>query len=155
MNLVEIHFDDRAARVWQVIDPSTEMLLDEGESADPDVRVTLPEGDGAYRVQIASLHDRARFTFINAQVTDGRLIAQPPRKTSAGTMSRQRFFRAVPKAFVYPVRSLARNHKLMTSMVRRDILSRYRGSFGGAWWTILNPLLLMSTYYFVFGPVLD
>ena len=69
-------------------------------------------------------------------------------------MRRQRFFRAVPKAFVYPVRSAARNRKLMASMVRRDILARYRGSFGGSWWTILNPLLLMTTYYFRFRRVL-
>ena len=39
-------------------------------------------------------------------------------------------------------------------MVRRDILGRYRGSFGGAFWTVLNPLLLMLTYFFVFGVVL-
>ena len=39
-------------------------------------------------------------------------------------------------------------------MVRRDILSRYRGSFGGTLWTFLNPLLLMATYFFVFGVVL-
>ena len=39
-------------------------------------------------------------------------------------------------------------------MVRRDILGRYRGSFGGAFWTIINPLLLMLTYFFVFGVVL-
>jgi lipopolysaccharide transport system permease protein len=154
MNLVEVHFDDQAARVWQVIDPATESLLDEGESTDSDVRVTLPEGDGAYRVQIAPANRRTRFTFVDAQVTDGRLIAQTPRKTSASAMSFQRFLRAVPKAFVYPVRSLIRNHKLMTSMVRRDILSRYRGSFGGSLWTILNPLLLMTTYFFLFGVVL-
>ena len=42
----------------------------------------------------------------------------------------------------------------MGSMVRRDILSRYRGSFGGTLWTFLNPLLLMATYFFVFGVVL-
>ena len=154
MNLVEIHFDDRAARVWQVIDPDTEMLLDEGESAETDVRVLLPEGDGAYRVQVAALNDRARFTFIDAQVTEGRLVAQEPKKTSASRMSFQRFLRAVPKAFVYPARSLARNHKLMSSMVQRDILARYRSSFGGSLWTILNPLLLMTTYYLVFGRVL-
>ena len=40
-------------------------------------------------------------------------------------------------------------------MVRRDILARYRGSFGGAFWTLLNPLLLMLTYFFVFGVVLN
>jgi lipopolysaccharide transport system permease protein len=154
MNSVELHFDDRATRVWQVIDPTTEMLLDEGESADPDVRVILPEGDGVYRVQIAALNDRARFTFIDAQVTGGELVAQAPRKSSARAMRRRRFFRAVPKAFVYPVRSVARHHKLMTSMVRRDILARYRSSFGGSLWTVLNPLLLMTTYYFVFGKVL-
>lgn len=152
--MVEVHFDERAARLWQVIDPDTEMLLDEGESADRDVRVALPEGDGVYRVQIAALNDRARFTFVDAQVTDGRLIAQAPKKTSAGAMRRGRFFRAVPKAFVYPARSLVRNHKLMTSMVKRDILARYRSSLGGSLWTVLNPLLLMTTYYFVFGRVL-
>lgn len=40
-------------------------------------------------------------------------------------------------------------------MVRRDILGRYRGSFGGSFWTIINPLLLMGTYFFVFGVVLN
>ncbi len=154
MNTIDVHFDTPAARVWQVIDPSTESLLDEGECGDPDVRVTLPEGDGVYRVQIAAADDRRRFTLVDAEVTGGAILAQPARKTSAGAMMRQRFFRAIPKAFVYPVRSVARNHKLMASMVRRDILARYRGSFGGSWWTVLNPLLLMSTYYFVFGRVL-
>jgi hypothetical protein len=38
--------------------------------------------------------------------------------------------------------------------VARDVLGRYRGSFGGMFWTILNPLLLMVTYFFVFGIVL-
>lgn len=154
MNSVDLHFDDRASRVWQVIDPSTESLLDEGESTGPDVRVMLPEGDGAYRVQVAPANDRTRFIFVDAQVTSGLLIAQPPKKISASAMSRRRFFRAVPKAFVYPLRSLGRNHKLMNSMVRRDILARYRGSFGGSLWTILNPLLLMATYFFLFGVVL-
>ena len=37
---------------------------------------------------------------------------------------------------------------------RRDILARYRGSFGDVFWTVLNPLLLMATYFFVFGVVL-
>src|SRR5271166_5162931 len=115
MSSIEVHFDQPAARVWQVIDPSTEMLLDEGESGEPDVRVTLPEGDGAYRVQIAAVTDRARFTLIDAQVQDGQLVAQAPRKTSAAALGRQRFFRAVPKAFAYPVRSVMRNRKLMES----------------------------------------
>ena len=40
------------------------------------------------------------------------------------------------------------------SMVRRDIVGRYRGSYGGLFWTVINPLLTMVTYYFVFGVVL-
>jgi lipopolysaccharide transport system permease protein len=39
-------------------------------------------------------------------------------------------------------------------MVRRDILGRYRGSFGGVFWTVIQPLLLILTYAFVFGVVL-
>jgi len=154
MNLVEAHFSDRAARIWQVIDPSTELLLDEGESGDADIKIALPEGDGSFRVLIAHAGRRSRFTMIDAQVTNGVVVAQKPRSSSAAALRRQRFFRAIPKAFIFPVRSVARNHKLMMSMVRRDILSRYRGSFGDSLWTILNPLLLMTTYYFVFGRVL-
>jgi len=40
-------------------------------------------------------------------------------------------------------------------MVRRDVLSRYSGSFGGAFWAVLNPLMLMLTYFFVFGLVMQ
>ena len=40
-------------------------------------------------------------------------------------------------------------------MARRDVLARYRGSFGDVFWTVLNPLLLMGTYFFVFGIVLQ
>jgi lipopolysaccharide transport system permease protein len=46
------------------------------------------------------------------------------------------------------------HRSLIVSMVRRDILARYRGSFGGALWTLLTPLLLMATYFLVFGVIL-
>src|SRR5262249_48760594 len=85
----------------------------------------------------------------------GRLEMEQPRVTSAGAMRRARLIRAIPKAFVYPARSLWNNRKLIASMVRRDILARYRGSFAGVMWTLLNPLLLMATYFFVFGIVLQ
>ena len=51
--------------------------------------------------------------------------------------------------------SIWRNRSLLRSMVRRDIMARYRGSFGDVLWTVLNPLLLMVTYFFVFGIVLE
>lgn len=149
--VIHVKFDTEAARVWQVIDPATESLLDEGQASDRDLQVTLPEGDGEYRVQV---NDNGRFTLIDALVQDGEMVAKTPRKTSAASMRWRRIIRAIPKVFLYPVRSAIRNRKLMGSMVRRDILARYRGSFGGSWWTILNPLLLMTTYYFLFGRVL-
>ncbi len=43
---------------------------------------------------------------------------------------------------------------MISSMVRREIAARYRGSLFDAAWTILHPLMLMLTYYFVFGIVL-
>src|SRR5258708_3431445 len=39
-------------------------------------------------------------------------------------------------------------------MSRRDILARYRGSFADVFWTVLDPSLMMATYFFVLGGVL-
>jgi lipopolysaccharide transport system permease protein len=56
---------------------------------------------------------------------------------------------------VEPFKTLWVNRSLIRSMVRRDILTRYRGSVGDLVWTVANPLLLMVTYFFVFGIVLQ
>jgi lipopolysaccharide transport system permease protein len=58
------------------------------------------------------------------------------------------------RAVAYPLLTTWRNRGLIRTMVRRDILGRYRGSFAGVFWTVINPLLLMLTYFFVFGIVL-
>jgi lipopolysaccharide transport system permease protein len=144
---------------WQLYDPSTGMFLQEGEWTDvtgreADLRIPLPADEGAYSVQVAPVKDRARFIEIPARVGAGKLEIGTPRVVTAASVRRARLLRAIPKAFVLPVRSIWRNRKLMASMVRRDILSRYRGSFGGTMWTFLNPLLLMATYFFVFGVVM-
>jgi lipopolysaccharide transport system permease protein len=144
---------------WQIYDPSTGAFLFEGEwhqllNTQADLSVELPAEDGPYRVQLAPVEDRGRFIVIDAQVSDGTAEVSAPRVGTAGGLRIERLMRAIPKAFVYPPRALWRNRKLIRSMVRRDILARYRGSFGGALWTFLNPLLLMATYAFVFGAVL-
>jgi lipopolysaccharide transport system permease protein len=144
---------------WQIYDPSTGAFLFEGEwqearGSNADLRVDLPAEDGPYRVQIAPVEQRDRFLVIEASVSAGVAKISAPRIGTAGRLRRERVLRAIPKAFLYPPRTLWRNRKLMRSMVRRDILARYRGSFGGALWTFLNPLLLMATYAFVFGVVL-
>jgi lipopolysaccharide transport system permease protein len=66
----------------------------------------------------------------------------------------QKLARAAGRAVRYPLAGIWRNWSLIRSMVGRDIRGRYRGSFGGMFWTVLNPLLLMITYFFVFGIVL-
>lgn len=156
---VQFGLDAACVLGWQIYDPLTGAFLFEGEwtkldGAKASVTIALPPEDGPYRVQVAPVEDRSRFILIDARVNDGKISIAAPRVTSQATLARERFFRAIPKAFVYPPRSLWRHRKLIVSMVRRDILARYRGSFGGALWTFLNPLLLMATYAFLFGVVL-
>jgi lipopolysaccharide transport system permease protein len=145
---------------WQIYDPTTGAFLFEGEWTRLDgpkveMSIALPDGDGPYRIHVAPVQDRSRFVLIDAQVSNDALAITEPRVTTKSAMARERWIRAIPKAFLYPPRSLWRNRKLIRSMVRRDLLARYRGSFGGALWTFLNPLLLMATYAFLFGVVLQ
>lgn len=43
---------------------------------------------------------------------------------------------------------------LVYQFVRRDILSRYRGSVLGMGWTVLNPLMMLVLYTFAFAGIL-
>jgi lipopolysaccharide transport system permease protein len=45
------------------------------------------------------------------------------------------------------------NRKLITALVRREVVGRYRGSFIGIAWSFLNPLLMLVIYTFVFSVV--
>ncbi|MDR3089934.1 MAG: ABC transporter permease [Desulfobulbaceae bacterium] len=49
--------------------------------------------------------------------------------------------------------SLWRNRHLIKTLVRRDIASRYRGSFLGMLWSFFNPLFMLGVYTFVFSVV--
>jgi len=49
--------------------------------------------------------------------------------------------------------SLWRNRQLVWQLTRRDIATRYRGSFMGMAWSFLNPLLMLAVYTFVFSVV--
>jgi lipopolysaccharide transport system permease protein len=160
---VRFRLDQPGVIGWQLYDPSTGSFLQEGEwsevkGREADLRVSLPAEQGAYSLQVAPVEDRTRFIEIVAQVGTGvrgmTVEIGTPRVLNASSVRRAQLLRAVPKAFILPARSIWRNRKLIGSMVRRDVLSRYRGSFGGTVWTFLNPLLLMATYFFVFGVVL-
>ncbi len=43
---------------------------------------------------------------------------------------------------------------LLSELIRRDLSSRYAGSFGGPAWALLNPLIFCGLYGFVFAVIL-
>lgn len=134
-----------------------------GESAYLEVRFEIPAEPGRYQVLISLMREGVRwyyevprwpFLVLEATGGDAPSVGEP-RTSTRGALARRRFLRSLGRSLVYPPLTIWRNRSLIRTMVRRDILGRYRGSFGGIFWTLLNPLLLMLTYFFVFGVVLE
>jgi lipopolysaccharide transport system permease protein len=153
---------------YQVYDPETSTFILEGDwreigGSDIEVDVKLPPERGRYHVYISPIEEKRGwfyqagrpFVLIDAVVDAGRAQVVKFGVTTLGALRRKRLLGSIRKAFTLPVTSLSNNRGLIRSMVRRDIMARYRGSFGDVLWTILNPLLLMVTYFFVFGVVLQ
>ncbi len=55
------------------------------------------------------------------------------------------------RSFVLFIIALYRQRFLIIEMVKRDITTRYVGSFLGLFWAFINPLLLISVLWFVFS----
>ncbi|MGC9970350.1 MAG: ABC transporter permease [Bryobacteraceae bacterium] len=166
--------EDGYAVGYQILDPDTDTLvvdgrrsplarpLAPGESVDAEVEVELPPEHGRYRVFVSSMRENVcwhyqqgtPFLLIEAEVGEAGARLVRSAETTMGALRRRNLVRAFGRGFQYPLALLWRNRSLIRSMVRRDVLGRYRGSFGGVFWTLLNPLLLMTTYFFVFGIVL-
>lgn len=51
------------------------------------------------------------------------------------------------------IRSIKKNRNLIYNLTKRDIASRYRGSAMGILWSLINPLLMLAVYTFVFSIV--
>lgn len=49
--------------------------------------------------------------------------------------------------------SFWRNRTLIATLVKREVLSRYRGSFMGILWSFFNPVFMLLVYTFVFGVI--
>lgn len=49
--------------------------------------------------------------------------------------------------------SLRRHRELVASLIRRDVVGRYRGSALGLLWSFFNPVLMLVVYTFVFSVV--
>jgi len=134
-----------------------------GESARIGLELVVPGENGRFQALISPLREHVcwfyeqgwPFLLVEAVVQDGATRLGRVKVSTQAALARERTVRAVGRAFVYPFLTLWRNRGLIRVMVRRDVLGRYRGSFGGSFWTVINPLLLMLTYYFVFGVVLQ
>lgn len=158
---------------WQFFDPITNCFIQEGawtpvarevppgESATFEINIPFPPEAGGYRVYVSPIEPNGwaysrgepfLMITVEAAASEVRVLGQEITTLRAQRWRRMR--RALPRFLSGPLRTIAENRRLIRSMARRDILARYRGSFGDVFWTILNPLLLMSTYFFVFGVVL-
>lgn len=51
------------------------------------------------------------------------------------------------------VASLVRNHSLIKTLVKREVIGRYRGSVLGIFWSFFNPVFMLIIYTFVFSVV--
>ncbi|HEY3825738.1 MAG TPA: ABC transporter permease [Bryobacteraceae bacterium] len=127
------------------------------------MEIALPPEPGEYNIYVSVMREHVAWfyeegwPFLLADVlVDENGVANLAgwRIANQQSVARRKMLRSISRSFRLPLESLWRHRSLMRTMVRRDILSRYRGSFGGAFWAVLNPLMLMLTYFFVFGLVL-
>jgi lipopolysaccharide transport system permease protein len=50
----------------------------------------------------------------------------------------------------YP-KVIASNTEILANFFRRDLLGRFRGSFLGIFWVLIQPIFMFAIYFFVFG----
>lgn len=162
------------ALAYQILDGDTGALLIDGQrqpiSADlpaggetrAEISVPLPPENGLYRVLISPVEEHVAWFFeqggecltVDAEIHGDQVAVRQTRRSTAASRAWERFGRLLARAFLYPLDALWRNRSLITSMVRRDIQGRYRGSVAGLFWTVIHPLLMMLTYFFIFAVVL-
>lgn len=51
------------------------------------------------------------------------------------------------------IKSLRNNRSLVFSLIKREVVGRYRGSVMGLLWSFFNPVLMLAVYTFVFSVV--
>ena len=133
-----------------------------GETAPVSLEFEVPPENGLYQCLFSPMRENVSwfyaqgwpFLLVEVAVRDGAVRLARVRVATASLLRRERLWRGLGRAFSYPFLTIWRNRGLIRVMTRRDVLGRYRGSFGGSLWTILSPLLLMLTYFFVFAVVL-
>jgi len=158
---------------YHLFDDPTGTLVVDGERIPLDLvpqasqkfgmRIVVPPEPGEYSICFSAMQEHVAWfyeqgwPFLVIDVTvqdDGTVQLRRWRITDRRTVQFRRLGRSFSRALTLPFETIWRNRNLIRTLVRRDVLSRYTGSFGGAFWAILNPLMLMLTYFFVFGIVM-
>ncbi len=159
---------------YNVFDAQTGLLVMEGEHVgfggdcepgrrcDLSAEIQLPPEDGRYRVWVSPVRENvawfyergSEFVEIELSSSARGVVVESVRHTTRARLRLRRARQLLQRALWYPWRTMVRHRSLILSLVRREILGRYRGSMGGALWTLIHPLLLMIAYYFVFAVVL-
>jgi lipopolysaccharide transport system permease protein len=181
---VSVTIENRSRETWtpenfslgcQFFDPQSNRFIEEGAwtpvardvppgaAANFEISIPFPPEVAAYEVYLSHIQPSDGWAYtrgepflrILVEAADGHVRVLEQEITTVRSLRWRRMWAALPKLFASPVRTIVQNHRLIRSMARRDILARYRGSFGDVFWTVLNPLLLMATYFFVFGIVLQ
>lgn len=153
---------------YQIYDWATSTFIFEGawqplKGEVVELDVALPPERGRYHVYVSPIEEnrgwfyqRGRpFLLIDAVVESGRATLLRAGETTMRALRLRGTGSAIRKFFTLPWTTIWNNRALVRSMVRRDIMARYKGSFGDVLWTVLNPVILMATYFFVFGIVLQ
>lgn len=159
---------------YLILDPASGSLIEDGGRADlprslepgeevsVEMLIHLPQEDGHYRVLVSPLEENVAWFYqhgSDALLLDAEVAGESTRilhlqRTTMKSRAWERARKAFVKAVIGPFGSLWHHHALIASMVRRDINGRYRGSVAGLFWTVINPLMMMLTYFFVFGLIL-
>jgi len=50
---------------------------------------------------------------------------------------------------------ILRRHELIFRLIKREVIGRYRGSALGMTWSLLNPLMMLAVYTFVFSAIFN
>ena len=57
----------------------------------------------------------------------------------------------IPPAYLAPFERAWRNRELIRAVVRREFVSRFRGSLLGPLWAVISPLIILMTYTVLFS----
>ena len=158
------HLFDEPTGTLVVDGERTALDLRPGGSTSVELKIAAPAEPGHYSIYVSAMQEHVAwwyergwpFVLVDLLVDDeGKATLSRWRIADMRSIQLRRAFRSFGRAFTLPFRTVIENRGLIRTLVRRDVLSRYTGSFGGVFWAVLNPLLLMVTYFFVFGVVMN